>query len=130
MGKKLWEPSKEQIEKANMYRFMGFINEKYKKEIGGDISEGKRTLMVVHCLQNAGGSDRKRLISILKRHTKEKSEISEAIKIISGTDSVEYARKYSENLIRQAKESLAGLPDSKDKRSLVGIADYVIKREL
>jgi len=31
MGKKLWEPSKEQIEKSNIYRFMGLINEKYNQ---------------------------------------------------------------------------------------------------
>ena len=31
MGKKLWEPSKEQIEKSNMYRFLGFINKKYNQ---------------------------------------------------------------------------------------------------
>ncbi len=31
MGKKLWEPSEERIKNSNMYRFMGFINERFKK---------------------------------------------------------------------------------------------------
>src|SRR4030095_698996 len=35
--------------------------DKYKKEIGGDVTEGKRTLIVVHCLQNAPAPERKRL---------------------------------------------------------------------
>ena len=29
MVKKLWQPSEERIKSTNMYRFMGFINEKY-----------------------------------------------------------------------------------------------------
>ena len=29
MAKKLWEPSAERVKNTNMYRFMGFINEKY-----------------------------------------------------------------------------------------------------
>ena len=29
MGKKLWQPSEERIKSTNLYRFMGYINEKY-----------------------------------------------------------------------------------------------------
>ena len=32
MGKLLWQPSEERIKSTNMYRFMGFINEKYNKD--------------------------------------------------------------------------------------------------
>ena len=32
MAKLLWQPSEERIEKTNMYRFIGFINEKYNKD--------------------------------------------------------------------------------------------------
>jgi len=35
MSKLLWKPSEEQIKNSNMYRFMGFVNEKY----GTDFSE-------------------------------------------------------------------------------------------
>jgi geranylgeranyl diphosphate synthase type I len=104
--------------------------EKYKKEIGGDISEGKRTLMVVHCLQKADAANRKKLISILSKHTKERNEIDEAISILSDTGSIDYARAYSSRLIDEAKEKIKMLPDSRDKESLLKIADYVIRRDL
>ena len=32
MGKKLWQPSREQIETSSMYRFMQYINEKYGQQ--------------------------------------------------------------------------------------------------
>jgi len=104
--------------------------EKYKKEIGGDISEGKRTLMVVHCLKNASEDDKQRLISILKSHSKDKKDIDEAIALLNKYDSIDYARKYSINLIKESKIAIEKLPDSADKQSLLSLADYVISREL
>lgn len=104
--------------------------EKYKKEIGGDISEGKRTLMVVHCLENASGKESGRLKSILSSHTKDQDEIRQAIDILGDSGSVDYARDYSQRLVDEAKKLLGPLPDTKDRGSLIEIADYVISRDL
>ncbi len=103
--------------------------EKYKKEIGGDISEGKRTLMVVHCLRKAKAAERKRLISILSSHSKAEDEIEEAIRILKDNGSIDYARDYAHRLVEDAKRHISTLPDSKDKDSLTSVADYVISRE-
>ena len=103
--------------------------EKYQKEIGGDISEGKRTLMVVHCLRNAPRDERARLVSILSSHSKEKGDIREAISILGRSGSIDYAKKRSESLMRRAKRLLGALTESKDRGSLIMIADYVISRE-
>jgi geranylgeranyl diphosphate synthase type I len=102
--------------------------EKYKKEIGGDISEGKRTLMVVHCLENSG--EKETLKSILSKHTKDAEDINQAIAIMKDSGSVDYAREYSTNLVHDAKKLLEPLPDTKDKQSLVEIADYIVSRDL
>jgi geranylgeranyl diphosphate synthase type I len=101
---------------------------KYKKEIGGDISEGKRTLMVVYSLRNS--PKKKKLVSILTSHSKNKEDIEEAINILKDSGSIEYASSYSDKLVKEAKEQIKELPDSKDKKSLIKIADYVISREL
>ena len=103
--------------------------EKYKKEIGGDISEGKRTLMVVHCLSKAPPEEARRLVSILSSHTKEKTEINEAISILSKNGSVEYARARALELVGKAKSLIEVLPDSVDKTALMDHADYVVDRE-
>ena len=103
--------------------------EKYQKEIGGDISEGKRTLMVVHCLAHAPEEDRKRLIGILSTHSKKAEDIQEAIHLLKKHGSVEYAQKCADRIVHKAVRSLARLPDGKDKAALLSMADYVIKRE-
>jgi geranylgeranyl diphosphate synthase type II len=41
--------------------------EEYGKEIGGDLWEGKRTLMLLHTLRSAGPGDRDRAVQILAR---------------------------------------------------------------
>lgn len=102
---------------------------KYQKEIGGDISEGKRTLMVVHCLANASEEDCKELTSILAEHTREKEKIEKAISIMQKSGSIDYAKKQAASLVDQAKSKLSNLPSSADKTSLENIADYVIGRE-
>jgi len=35
MSKLLWNPSEERIKKTNMYRFMGFINQRYGQNFNG-----------------------------------------------------------------------------------------------
>jgi geranylgeranyl diphosphate synthase type I len=101
----------------------------YKKEIGGDITEGKRTLMVVHALANSTSQDKKTLITILASGSKNKRDIEAAIEIIKRCGSVDYASSKALNLVNHAKNLLKKIPDSDDKQSLLYITDYVIKRE-
>ncbi|NYZ73513.1 polyprenyl synthetase family protein [Candidatus Micrarchaeota archaeon] len=103
--------------------------EKYKKEIGGDITEGKRTFMVVHCLARAGEKDKQRLTAILSSHSKEKADIDEAVGILKASGSIDYARKKAEKLVKDAKKRIGSLKDGDDKTNLLAIADYVVNRE-
>lgn len=103
--------------------------ETYKKEIGGDISEGKRTLMVVHCLERANEIDKSNLISLLSSHSKKQEDIFAAISLLNKYGSIDYAKSYSKNLVEAAKKKLQLSPDSEDKAALLSIADYVINRE-
>jgi geranylgeranyl pyrophosphate synthase len=102
---------------------------KYQKEIGGDITEGKRTLMVVHCLKNAPEGEAKELSSILSSHPSDKAHIERAIKILQNHGSIEYARERASSLVKKAKSRLSKLPQSEDRAALETIADYVIGRE-
>lgn len=103
--------------------------EKYQKEIGGDITEGKRTLMVVHCLGRANKTDKKNLTSILASKSSKKADIETAIKILEKYGSIKYAQEKASRLVEDAKKHLEALPDSKDKEALVSVANYVINRE-
>ena len=103
--------------------------ETYGKEIGGDISEGKRTLMVIHALEKASPEDRKRLVSILDEKTKDKQKISEAIEILKRYNSPEHARKQAEKLVVKAKKGLEKLPQTEARQKLLELADFFINRE-
>jgi geranylgeranyl pyrophosphate synthase len=103
--------------------------EKYKKEIGGDISEGKRTLMVVHFLKHAGARDKARLVSILSTHSTAKEDVSWAIEAMRTLGSIDYARECALRLVGEAKAELKRLPESVDRSALEAIASYVITRE-
>jgi geranylgeranyl diphosphate synthase type I len=103
--------------------------DKYGKEIGGDISEGKRTLLVIHALEKASPEDKKLLTSILDEKTKDQQKISEAIEILKRYNSPEYARKQAEKLVVKAKKGLEKLPQTEAKQRLLELADFFINRE-
>jgi len=102
-----------------------------KKGYGDDITEGKRTLIVIHALKNADENDRKRLLEILGMHTRDKALIKEALGILAKKGSVDYARKKAAELVSGAwKEVEPTIPDSKAKQRLKALADFLIKREI
>lgn len=103
--------------------------EKYQKEIGGDITEGKRTLMVVHGLKNLSKSNKEKLIKTLKSHTRDQNQINETISMLKDCGSIEYAQRIAKNFVDEAKNSLEMFENNKDRKSLQNIADYVINRE-
>jgi len=105
--------------------------EGWGKELGDDINEGKRTLLVIHTLKKANGSDRKRLIEILNMHTKDGKLIREAIDIIKKYGSIEYAKGFARKMVRDAwKEAEPLLPENDAKKNLKGFADFMVERKI
>ena len=102
-----------------------------RKGYGDDITEGKRTLIVIHALKNADEKERKRLLDILNMHTKDRGLIKEALEILNKHGSVDYAREKARALVREAwKDADAILPDSEAKQKLRAFADFLIKRKI
>ncbi len=105
--------------------------EKWGKEIGDDINEGKRTLIVLHTLKEATSGDRGRLLEILKMHTKDQKIILEAIEIMKKYDSLNYAKEFARNIIRDSWERIDSiLPDSTPKIKLKKFAEYLVERDI
>lgn len=100
-----------------------------KKDFRNDITEGKRTLMVVHCLGHADETKSARLIDILSSKEHDPNVLAEAVDIMQSTGSIEYARAYAENLTSCAKERLVHiLPASPARELLIGMADWFVNR--
>lgn len=103
--------------------------ESTKKDFRSDITEGKRTLVVVHALQNTSESDRARLIEILSSKEKDPEVLAEAVDIMERSGSISYARAYAENLTSTAKNRLVNMVEPSDARDLlVSMADWFVNR--
>jgi geranylgeranyl pyrophosphate synthase len=99
----------------------------YGKEIGGDVSEGKITLMVIHALKNS--PKKTRLKEILAMHTKNQALINEAIGIMAQSDSIKYAKQTAAKLVKNAWEKVEKiLPENAGKAKLEAFADYLVER--
>ena len=103
--------------------------ESTKKGFRDDITEGKRTLVVVHALQNLAAPERGRLIEILSSKTKDPAILAEAVDIMQASGSIDYARSYAENLTSIAKNRLIGMVDPSPSRDLLlSMADWFVNR--
>lgn len=104
-------------------------DEAKKKDFRSDITEGKRTLVVVHALQNASPAARERLIEILSAKERDPEVLAEAVAIMEEAGSIEYARAYAEDLSQNAKGRLeAALEPSRWRDLLVSMADWFVNR--
>jgi len=101
--------------------------ESTKKDYRNDITEGKRTLMVVHAIQHSPQSAE--LIAILSSHTVQPTMLSCAVEIMQDAGSLDFARDYATGLVNKAKLELAeALPTSKQQELLLSMADFFIDR--
>lgn len=102
-----------------------------KGGLGEDITEGKRSLLVVHTLQKASPEDRKRLLEILGMHTTDQKLRDEAIEIIKKYGSVEHAKEKARSLVKEAwDEAEKIIPESNAKEKLKAFAYYLIERKI
>jgi geranylgeranyl diphosphate synthase type I len=103
--------------------------ESTRKDYRNDITEGKRTLMVVHALQHPNPSQGTELIAILSSHTTAPPLLARAVEIMQDAGSLDFARDYATCLVETAKHDLvAMLPRSKYQNLLLSMADFFIDR--
>jgi geranylgeranyl diphosphate synthase type II len=109
--------------------------EKYGKEIGGDIIEGKRTLILIHLMQKCNKKEKDRLHRFLSIPIKERD--TQTAQWILGRmqhyGSIEHAKKISKYMaggaLKEFYTIFSRLPDSKDKSFIESIILYMINRE-
>src|SRR3989338_1372122 len=102
-----------------------------KKGYGDDITEGKRTLMVIYTLKKADGKDKKRLVEILNLHTRDEKLITEALLLLKKYGSVDYAKGVAKEMVKNTwKEVDTLLKPSDAKEKLKKFVDYLVEREI
>lgn len=105
-------------------------NEKeYGKEIGGDLQEGKRTLITIWALRLLKGEDRWRLMAILKRPKKTPAELREAIALLNKCGAPQKVMGVAKRIVNHAVSKLSVLPQGEHRQMLLELAGYVTKRQ-
>jgi geranylgeranyl pyrophosphate synthase len=104
---------------------------KKKGGLGMDITEGKRTLMVIRTLKTAKPRDANRLVEILSMHTKEQKLRDEAIAIMQKYEVMEYVRHKADEMVEESwREVDKLLKPSSGKEKLKAFAEFLIKRNI
>src|SRR4030065_2265349 len=100
-----------------------------KVGLGQDITEGKRTLIVINTLKKASNSDKKRLVQIISMHTSNQELRDEVISIMEKYDAIEHVQKKAAPIVQQSRnEAEKLLPESEAKEKLKAFAEFLIKR--
>ena len=106
----------------------------YGKELGGDIREGKRTLMLIHLWANSTDAERVRLREMLgqPRECRSEPDVTWVRERMDSYGCLDYARQVAQGLAGAARYEFTGLyghlPDSMDRRFLEALPTWVIER--
>lgn len=105
-------------------------NTEYGKEIGNDIKEGKRTLIVIDCLNKCKDDEKEKLLQILKRERNKvtKDEVQFAIDLMEKYNSKESASNYAKEIINEANNILNKINNDKLKDVLNKLSNFMIER--
>jgi geranylgeranyl pyrophosphate synthase len=113
---------------------LDLTGEEFEKKKGGrgqDITEGKRSLVVIHTLKVAEAKNGKRLIGILNMHTQDQRLRDEAIAIMKKYGSIDYVKQFARKMIMESwDEAERLLPPNEGKERLKAFAEFLIERKI
>jgi len=106
----------------------------YGKEIGGDIYEGKRTLMLIHLMERCESNEKTKILQLLgtPRQERDSGAITWVRERMDHYGSLEYARQVAQGLAGAASAEFSQLfgtlPASRDKEFIRALPQWVIQR--
>jgi geranylgeranyl diphosphate synthase, type II len=109
--------------------------DRYGKEIGGDIWEGKRTLMLIHLLGATSKEEQSWLTDLLDspRTRISPSDVARARGLMDRHGSIEYGRAFAHACAGAALHefscSFANVPSSRDRDFIESLCTWVISRK-
>ena len=101
------------------------------KPVGSDIRNGKRTMIIVHAMEHLaeGSKDKKILLAALGNEKATDAQVSEAIRVLEKTGSIEYVHTEALRYAAEAKQKLDCLKPSREKDILAAFVDFAVGRE-
>jgi geranylgeranyl diphosphate synthase type II len=107
---------------------------KYGKEIGGDLYEGKRTLMLIHLMRTCKPQEKSKIIRIMDKERYERTveEVKYIINLMKKYGSIQYAKKKATMLLEIAKkiyrEKIENHLLEEPKKILEALIQFIIER--
>ncbi len=103
--------------------------ERTGKPTGVDIKERKMTLPLIHTLQQADRSERRRLIRLVKYRSNDPKAVEEVMRTVLDGPGMDYARTRMKELLDEAMGMLEAFPESPVRAALTDLVHYTIDRK-
>lgn len=99
------------------------------KPSGNDIKEKKLTLPLIHVLQTVSSSEKRHILSTIRKHHNNDKKVQEIIEIVTQKGGLDYARIKMLEYSNKAKSILTNYPDGEVKTALEMLVDYTVERK-
>ena len=96
------------------------------KNVGDDLREGKPTLPLIYLMQNGTHEQRELVRSCIE--TGDEKHFDAVLAAITQSGALEYTKREAEASARRAADSIAGLPNSEFKDSLLELCVFAVDR--
>jgi geranylgeranyl diphosphate synthase type I len=104
--------------------------EKTGKPVGSDIQEGKKTLLMLHALENCTEAEKALILNAVGNEHVTKEEIDTVRDIVRETGSLDHSKKLVAELTAQAVKAIKASDfRTEAKEFLINIADFIGNRE-
>jgi len=102
----------------------------YGKEIGSDIKEGKKTIMIIDCLNKCELNEKEKSLRILKKDRTKvtKNEIKFVVGLIKKYKSKDTALNYAKKMNNEARAILKKIDNKILKNVLSKLSDFMLER--
>jgi len=96
-----------------------------------DLREGKRTILVIHALNNLSEDKKNRLLSILGKRDASRNELEYAAKLIIDSGALEFSNKLAQEYLEKGIKALdsTNYKDHKAKELLLKLAYFFARRQ-
>ncbi len=96
------------------------------KSLGTDLEKEKPTLPLIHCLAQAGETERSELLRLMQLPAAERGP--QLLDRLEASGSIAYARRRAAEYADSAAQRLSHLPDGPSKQILLNLPEFVIDR--
>jgi len=99
------------------------------KPTGIDIKEKKMTLPLIYLLQQSGSAEKRKIITIVKKHNENPDKVGWLIDHIKQAGGIDYSIQQMQQFKDKAIAMLEEFPDNEARHSLQALIEFAIKRK-